>query len=420
MSIGVAITGMGVVSALGHTPRDLTDRIKAGDIAVQEVPWTRDTPDDYDWWAPIVDFDPLTYMDQKIVAGTHPFAQYAMAAMVDALADARLDDLHPLRTAIVLGTTAGGATSFERVQYDVDRHGPEAADPKVYIRTWPNMAASQMAMRWGLHGPCLTLSTACASSLDAIGTAARLVAGGTVDVALVGGTETVLGLGVGEDGFVPATGYVRRGYRMSATTDDPRRACMPFAADRGGMVMGEGAGMFILESAEHATRRGATVHGWVEGYGTLADGYHPSSPDPSGDWERRAMELAQNEAGVSPAGIDAIAAHGTGTPKGDTAEIRAINTLFAGRSHPVPASSLKGVLGHPAAASGAVALVAALEGVHAGELLHTAGTTSVDPEIEFELVVDEPKAVDIEYLQVNAFGFGGQNASVVVRSGRAR
>lgn len=418
MSIGVAITGMGVVSALGHTPRDLSDRLKAGDVAVQEVPWTRDTPGDYDWWAPIADFDPLKYMDQRIVDGTHPFAQYAMAAVVDALADAGLDDLHPLRTAIVIGTTAGGATSFERAQYDVDKHGPEAADPKVYIRTWPNMAASQMAMRWGLHGPCLTLSTACASSLDAIGTAARLVAGGSVDVALVGGAETVLGLRVGEDGFVPATGYVRRGYRMSATTDDPRRACMPFSADRGGMVMGEGAGMFILESAEHATARGATVHGWIEGYGTLADGYHPSSPDPSGDWERRAMHLAQAEAGIPPTAIDAIAAHGTGTPKGDTAEIRAINTLFADRPEPVPASSLKGVLGHPAAAAGAIALVAGLHGMRSGELLHTAGTTAADPEIEFELVVDAPKPVDIEYLQVNAFGFGGQNASIVVRSGQ--
>ena len=417
MSIGVAITGMGVVSALGHSPAELVGRIKAGDLAVQEVPWTRDIPGDHDWWAPIVGFDPLRVMDPKVAGGTHPFAQYAMAAVVDALADAGLNDLDQLRTAIVVGTTAGGATSFERVQYDVGRHGPQAADPKVYIRTWPNMAAAQMAMRWGLHGPCLTLSTACASSLDALGTAARLIASGAADVALAGGTEAVLGLGVGEDDFVPATGFVRRGYRMSATTDNPRRACLPFDRDRGGMVMGEGSGMFILESAEHAVRRGAKVRAWIEGYGSLADGYHPSSPDPSGDWERRAMQLAQSEAGITAAQVSAIAAHGTGTPKGDTAEIRAINTLFGDRTDPVPASSLKGVLGHPAAAAGAVALVAALETMPAREALHTAGTTTVDPEIEFELIVGEPKTVDIEYLQVNAFGFGGQNASLVVRNG---
>jgi 3-oxoacyl-[acyl-carrier-protein] synthase II len=418
VSLAIPITGMGVCTALGHSPSELVARYKAGEVAVREVPWTEATPDDYDWWAPIVDFDPSWCMDEKVIEGTAPFAQFAMSAMVSALKVAGLDELDPIRTAIVLGTTIGGATSMERAQYDVDVGGPDAADPKVYIRAWPNMAAAQMAMRWGLHGTCLTISTACASSLDAVGIASRLLLAGAADVALVGGTESVLGVGVGENGFVPGTGYVRRGYRMSADTDDPRRACQPFDRHRGGMVMGEGAGMMILERPDHARARGAAPYALVEGYGSLSDGYHPSSPDPTGQWERRAMELALAEAGVQPAAIDAIAAHGTGTPKGDVAEIRAINELFAGRSEPVPAMSVKGVLGHPAGASGAISLIAAVHGMGEGELLHTAGTTEVDPEVQFEVVTGRPKALDIDFLQVNAFGFGGQNASVVLRSAR--
>jgi 3-oxoacyl-[acyl-carrier-protein] synthase II len=415
MGLDVAVTGVGVVSALGVTPAELVDRLIADDLGIQETPWTADDPDQFEFWAPVENFAPPSWMAGKL-DGIDPFARHAGGAVTSALADAGLAELDPLRTAIVVGSAKTGTQTLERAQFDVDRLGRDAAAPKLMIMVWPNMAAAQIAMQWQLHGPCLTLSTACASSLDAIGTGARMIASGQVDVALAGGTEGGLAHGVGADGFVPASAYSRYRYGMGAAVTNPRRACLPFDVDRAGMVMGEGSGMFVLESAEHARRRGARVHAWVQGWGTSSEAYHPSTPNPSGEWERLAMQLAATEAGVSPRQIDVLAAHATGTPKGDIAEIAAINAFFAGASPSV--MSIKGTLGHPAGAAGALALVAAIEGMHRGLVVHTGGTTNPEPAIDFDLILGRPQARDISWIQANAFGFGGQNASLVLSAER--
>ena len=412
MGLDVAVTGVGVVSALGVTPAELVDRLIADDLGIQETPWTADDPDQFEFWAPVENFAPPEWMAGKL-DGIDP---HAGGAVTSALADAGLAELDPLRTAIVVGSAKTGTQTLERAQFDVDRLGRGAAGPKLMIMVWPNMAAAQIAMQWQLHGPCLTLSTACASSLDAIGTGARMIASGQVDVALAGGTEGGLAHGVGDDGFVPASAYSRYRYGMGAAVTSPRRACLPFDVDRAGMVMGEGAGMFVLESAEHARRRGARVHAWVQGWGTSSEAYHPSTPNPSGEWERLAMQLAAAEAGIGPRQIDVLAAHATGTPKGDIAEIAAINAFFAGASPSV--MSIKGTLGHPAGAAGALALVAAIEGMHRGLVVHTGGTTNPEPAIDFALVLRRPQARDISWIQANAFGFGGQNASLVLSAER--
>jgi len=420
MGLDVAITGIGVVSALGVTYEELVDRLIAGDLGIRETPWTAADPDRFEFWAPVPDFTPPDWMTGKL-DGIDPFARHAGGAATSALADAGLagagqHGLDPLRTGIVVGSAKTGTQTLERAQFDVERQGRQAAAPKLMIMVWPNMAAAQIAMQWQLHGPCLTLSTACASSLDAIGTAARMIAAGQVDVALAGGTEGGLAHGVGDDGFVPASAYSRYGYGMGAAVTDPRRACLPFDVDRAGMVMGEGAGMFVLESAAHAARRGARVHAWVQGWGTSSEAYHPSTPNPSGEWERLAMRLAAAEAGVEPEQIDMLAAHATGTPKGDTAEIAAINTFFAPGNPSV--MSVKGTLGHPAGAAGALALAAALEGMHRGLVVPTGGTSRPEPSIDFDLVLGQPRSRDIGWLQANAFGFGGQNASLVLSAQR--
>lgn len=414
MGLDIAITGVGVVSALGQSARELQTRLKRNELAIEEVPWTRSDPGRCEFWAPVKDFDPAGRISEQVLAGTAPFAQYAIVAAVDALQDAGLEALDPIKTAVVLGTSKNGTQSMERAQFDVDKRGRAGVSGKLMIQCWPNMAASQLAMRWRLHGPCLTLSTACASSLDAIGLGARLIASGAVDVALVGGTEGGLALGIGADDFVPASAYGRASYGMGAPTQDPAKACLPFDRNRAGMVFGEGTGVFVLESRAHACARNARVHGWVQGWGTAADAYHPSTPDPSGEWERLVMELALQEAGVGGNAIDVVAAHGTGTPKGDLAEIRAINTLFGRHAADVSVMSIKGVLGHPTGSAGAVSLAVALEGMANQEVIHTGGTTNPDPEIGFDLVLNEPRGRSIEWLQVNAFGFGGQNASLVV------
>ncbi len=191
---------------------------------------------------------------------------------------------------------------------------------------------------------------------------------------------------------------------------------LPFDADRAGIVGAEGAACFVLESEEHALGRGANVLAWLCGYGTVADAYHPSSPDPSGRWERRAMELAQAEAGVAPGDVDAIIAHATGTPKGDDAEITALNELFVDgdRGSDVVVGAIKGNTGHTGSATGAMAVVAGVRAMRDGRLPHVAGTTNLDPAVRFDVVLGEPRTVDLGVLQVNAFGFGGQNASVVL------
>lgn len=419
MGLNVAITGMGVVSALGHHPAELYDRLARNEIAIEEVPWTRDDPGRYEWWAPVRDFDAAPWLDEKTLAGTDPFAQQAVGAAGMALAQAGIDRPHPLRTAIVLGTAKGGTQTMERAQFDADSRGRDGVSPKLMIKVWPNMAASQIAMRWQLHGPCLTLSTACASSLDAIGMGARLIASGMVDVAIVGGTEGGLAHDIGADGYVPATAYGRYAYGMGNQVSDPRRACMPFDRQRGGMVFGEGTGVLVLESAERARARGARTLGYVQGWGTAADSYHPSTPDPTGQWERRAMELALDDAGVAPSCIDALAAHGTGTPKGDVAEIRAINEVYGAHARNVSVMSIKGTLGHSTGAAGAVAAVVALEGMSRGEVIHTGGTSDPEDEIGFDLVLEAPRRKPVAWMQLNAFGFGGQNASLVVSAASA-
>ena len=242
-----------------------------------------------------------------------------------------------MRTGVVHGTSIGGARALMKAQYLLDSEGPRAVPRKTEIQMYPNMAASQIAMRYGLHGPSLTVTTACAASLDALGNAARLLEAGHADVLIAGGTDGGISLaGGGADGdFVPATFHTSRLYGMTARSEDPRRAMLPFDVKRQGIVLGEGSAMFMLERGEHARRRGARVLGYLRGYGSLADAYHPSAPDPSGKWEARAMELALADAGIAAGEVDALIAHATGTPKGDTAEIRAINQVHGGRSKPL-------------------------------------------------------------------------------------
>jgi 3-oxoacyl-[acyl-carrier-protein] synthase II len=270
-------------------------------------------------------------------------------------------------------------------------------------------------MRYGIHGPSLTVTTACAASLDALGNAARLLQAGHADVVIAGGTDGGITLaGGGADGdFVPATFHTAYLYGMAARSSDPRRAMLPFDVKRRGIVVGEGSAMMVLERGELARARGARVLGYLRGYGTLADAYHPSAPEPSGKWEARAMELALADAGIGADRVDALLAHATGTPKGDTAEIRAINRVHGDRSQPLPVASIKGHIGHSGAASGAMALVAGLLGMAEGRFTHTANTDEPDPEARFDVVVRSPRAIDVSMLQVNAFGFGGQNASIV-------
>lgn len=410
---GVVVTGRGAVSPFGVG----VDRMLAGlwsdSVAIAPAPWATDG-NPFAWWAVVPGFDPAAWMDEKVVAGTDLFAQFALVAAIEAVADAGFTRLDPVRTAVVHGTSMGGTRALLKAQHVVETAGPSAVERKTMIQIWPNMAAAQIAMRWGLHGPQLTVCTACASALDAIGVARSLIRAGEVDVAIVGGTEGGLPLADGSaDGeFVPALYVGQAAYGMTTAERAADRASLPFDVHRSGIVTGEGSAALVLESAEHARARGARVHAELVGHASLADAYHPSSPHPEGRWEAETMRRALADAGG--VAVDALVAHATATPKGDAAEIAAINAVHGGRGLPV--SSLKGHLGHTGAASGAMGVIAAAHAMRVGSFAHTAGTRDVDPLVDFAVVTGRAVAMEVSVVQVNAFGFGGQDASVVVRA----
>lgn len=411
----VAITGMGVVSAYGCDPRAFYDGLVHEKPVIEAVALPGDPQGRQAWWSMVRDFDPGRWIDEKVGDGTDVLAQWAIAAAGQAIEQSGLKP-DPLRTAVVQGTSMSGVQSLMRAQHEVDMRGPAAFPRKTMMRTLTNMGAAQITMLYGLHGPILTISTACASSIDALGIATGLITAGRADAAIVGGTEaghSVLS-GFADGDFIPAMVYAPTTFGMQSPSADPRRACMPFDAERSGIVTSEGAAAFVLERADLAARRGTKVFGYVRGYGSIADAYHPSAPEPSGRWEAQAMRMALDDAGLTPADLDCLYAHATGTPVGDTPEIRAINEVYRQCTSPLAVTSIKGHFGHAAAASGGLSLVAALLAMTDNRVLHTANTTKPDAEIEFDLVVGRPRAMQVNIIGINAFGFGGQNASLVV------
>ncbi|MFO1320752.1 MAG: beta-ketoacyl-[acyl-carrier-protein] synthase family protein [Burkholderiales bacterium] len=405
----VAITGRGVISSIGLDVPAFNASLLAGKVAASAAPWKQGHENI--WMSLIGQFDATTWMDERVVRNSARFAHYAIAAAAQAVADAGIDTFDPLRTAVIVGSALGGVDWHAENQTLLDAEGPDAVSSKFMANSLLNMPAAHIALRFGVHGPQLSIATACASSHDAMGLAARMIESGEIDLAIVGGTDCAIS---------PLVFFGARNNKMFTPQPDPYKTCRPFNAERFGVMLGEGAAMFVLERAERARRRGAMVHGRLRGYATLADGYHPSSPEPEGRWEQRVMELAVADAKL-PGGVDdvdAVVAHGTGTPVGDIAELLALNRIYGGRAKPLRVMSPKGNFGHPHGPAGAFGLLAGLLGMQEGALLPTAGTHD-ERELMAEVgrlhaVIREPAPGRIDTLQVNAFGFGGQNASLVV------
>lgn len=411
----VAITGLGVVSPYGFSVEDFYEGVSLQSPVIRAVmlPGVEDAG--AVWWSMVSGFNPADWMDERVIDGTDVVAQWSIAACEQAIASsgARLE---PLRTAVVQGTSLCGVQSVMRAQYLLTTEGPGAFPRKTMMRALTNMGAAQVAMRHGLHGPSLTVTTACASTLDAVGIAWQMIRSGQVDAAVVCGTEAGHSpeSGFGLEGFYPAMAYAPAMFGMQSADSDVSGSCRPFDKNRSGIATSEGSAAFVLERADLARARGAQIHGHVAGYGSVADAYHPSAPEPSGCWEARAIQLALDGSGMPASEIDALYAHATGTPVGDTPEIRAINTVHGGRSNPLPVTSIKGHFGHAAAASGGMSLIAGLFDMSRGHMVNTANTTEPDEEAEFEVVLSRPRPLEINAFQVNAFGFGGQNASIVI------
>jgi 3-oxoacyl-[acyl-carrier-protein] synthase II len=407
----VAITGMGVISSIGQSVAEFNRSMSAGKVVAGPTPWADLPGHEHIWMSLIEGFKPEDWMEARVVRNSATFTQYAIAAAAQAVADSGLGALDPLRTAVVIGTALGGVDVNATGQQHLSADGDQAVDNRFMVKSLANMPCGLISLRWGLHGPQLAVATACASSHDAMGIAARMIQSGEVDVAITGGTDCAVS---------PLLFFGARNNGMFKPQPDPYKTCRPFNRERFGVMLGEGAGVFVLERADRARKRGAVIHGMLRGYATLADGHHPSSPEPQGKWEQRVMELALQSAEL-PAGaddVDAVVAHGTGTPVGDIAELAALNRIYGKRGEPLPVTAPKGNFGHPHGPAGALGLLVGLHGMQQNAVMATAGThdtRDLMPEIgNLHVVINEPAPTRIDAFQVNAFGFGGQNSSLVV------
>jgi 3-oxoacyl-[acyl-carrier-protein] synthase II len=397
----VAVTGLGIVSPIGSTTESFWRRLLEGRRAIAPICGGESLTGNAFWAAVGDDVLQSSSLPRAALRNTDRFTQYAMVATHEALTEAALNPPSDT-TAVILGNTMGGLPFVAESQTRF-LDGARNVTPKLMALVIPNMASARIAMHWGTHGPQLAISTACASSLDAIGLAAGMIERGEIEVAIAGGSETLLAPIVYES-------LLRAG--ALSRNPDPDTASRPFDVDRDGFVMGDGAGILVLERAERASARKAPILARIRGYGSIADAYHITSPDPSALYEVRVMRDAIERSGDAGKECRVVYAHATGTLVGDAAESKAIDAVYADR--PAVVTSIKGHLGHSMASSGAMCAIAGIAGMHAGSIPPTMGTQRIEAQTRFDLVIQAPRAISYSSFQVNAFGFGGQNASLVI------
>lgn len=413
----VVVTGMGTVNPLGVRVEEFWSNIKAGKSGIGKL--TKFDTSDYPAKiaGEIQDFDPSDLLDRKELRSMADFTQYAVYAAVQAMDEAGFGagkdaSFDPERAGVYLGNGIGG---FEVVEDNLEKlfnRGPRAVAPLTIPKLIANEAAGGIAMKFGLKGPCHTTVTACASGTDAIGAAFHAVKYGMVDFAVTGGTE-------GAITQLAVAGFCRIQALSTGFNDTPELACRPFDAKRDGFILGEGAGILILEELEHAKARGANILGEIVGYGMTCDAFHLTAPDPEGDGAARAMQAAIREAGISPEEIDYINAHGTSTEANDVMETRAIKRVFGEHARTVKISSTKSMTSHLIAAAGAVEAIISLLAIRDSFIPCTLNLTNPDPECDLNYVPNTGEHGTIRYALSESLGFGGHNGALVFSGYRA-
>jgi 3-oxoacyl-[acyl-carrier-protein] synthase II len=387
----IVVTGRGVVSSIGEGAEEFFDALLAKKSGIA------------DGVGAATEFDPETAMSPKDVRRSDRYTHLAVAAADQAAQEANVPDgVDVERLGVLVGTGVGGLLTLEQQCRNFFEGGERAVSPHFVPMMMPNAAAGVIAMRLGAHGPGFSVSSACATGGHAIGEAMRMIARGEADVVLAGGTEAAL------------TGVCLAAFRrMGALSREG--VSRPFDARRDGFVMGEGAAVLVLERAEHAKARGATVYARIAGYGASNDAFHITQPDSEGRGARQAMLATLADAGASPGDVGYVNAHGTGTPFNDKIETVAIKSVFNGANTPPPVSSTKSAIGHLLGAAGAVEALVCIEAVRRGVLPPTINYEQPDPECDLDYVPEGPReAPGLEMALSNSFGFGGQNACLAV------
>ncbi|MGI8916128.1 MAG: beta-ketoacyl-ACP synthase II [Chloroflexota bacterium] len=407
----VVVTGLGMVSAVGLDVAETWSAILAGKSGL--APITRFDPAGFDtrFAAEVKNFDPLVALDRKLVHRCDLFAQYAIVAARQAVADAgiTIDERNRDRIGVLIGTGIGGLETLQTAVTTLNARGPQRVSPFAVPMFIPDTASGQVAILLGVAGPNFATVSACASSAHALGEATEIIRRGQADVMITGGSESpVVAVAVAAFNSMRA---------LSTRNDDLETASRPFDATRDGFVLGEGAAVLVLEAAEHAHARGAHILGTLAGYGSTDDAHHITSPAPRGRGAAAAMRQALAQAGLAPTDVQYINAHGTGTDQNDKAETEAIKDVFGEDAHHIAVSSTKSMIGHTLGAAGALEASFCLLAMRDGILPPTINLCRPDPDCDLDYVPNAARRQAVSASMTNSFGFGGHNVSLVFTSG---
>lgn len=404
----VVVTGLGAITPIGNDVASFWQGLKDKKVGIAPITYFDTTDYKAKLAGEVKDFDPKKYMDPKAARRMEPFSQYAVAAAGEAIAQAGLDmeKEDPFRVGTSIGSGIGSLQAMEREHKKMLEKGPNRVNPLLVPMMISNMAVGNVAMQYGLKGKSINVITACATGTNSIGEAFRSIQYGEADVMVAGGTESAI-TPLGMAGFAALTAL--------STNDDPETASRPFDKDRDGFVMGEGAGIVVLESLEHAQKRGAKILAEVVGYGGSNDAFHITSPAEDGSGAAYAMEMALKDAGIAPEKIDYINAHGTSTHHNDLFETMAVKKALGDHAYKVKINSTKSMIGHLLGAAGGVEFIACVKSIEDGFVHATAGLKEAGEGCDLDYTMGEGVPMDIHYALTNSLGFGGVNASLVIK-----
>jgi len=409
MARRAVITGMGVITPIGNTLDEYCEGLLAGKSGISQISLFDVSQYSSRIAGEVKNFDPVKYMDRKHISRMDKFVQFAVAAAAQAIenSDLTLSKENPYRIGVVCGTGIGGLKTLEREVGVLLSKGPSRVSPFFIPMLITNISPGEIAIRYGFKGPNYSVSSACASSSHAIGDALRLIRDGKVDVIISGGSEAAI-TPIGLAGFCSLRA-------LSTRNDDPEHASRPFDKERDGFIMSEGAGILVIEELQHARARGARILAEIAGYGATDDAYHITAPDPSGEAPAGSMKIAIQDAGLNSEDIDYVNAHGTSTPLNDKSETLAIKKVFGERAHKLAISSTKSMIGHMLGAAGAAEIIASVLCMNKGMVHATVNYQVPDPDCDLDYVPNNPREMEVNTFVSNSLGFGGHNATLVVR-----
>ena len=404
----VVVTGMGAITPIGNDVETFWNGLKEKKLGFGPITTLDSSDYKVKLAAEVKDFDAKKYMDPKAARRMERFSQFAVAASREALLDSGIDmeKEDPFRDGVCVSSGIGGLQAIEREHAKLLEKGPGRINPLLVPLMISNMASGNVSIQFGLKGKSIDVVTACASGTNSIGEAMRTIQHGEADVMVAGGTESAI-TPIGVAGF--------SGLTALSTSEDPTRLSIPFDAERNGFAIGEGAGVVVLESLEHAKARGAKIYAELVGYGSTSDAYHITSPAEDGSGAARAMINAMNEAGVKPEQIDYINAHGTATHHNDLFETKAIKLALGDHAYKIKINSTKSMIGHLLGAAGGVEFIVCVKAIEEGFVHATAGLLVDDPECDLDYTKGDGVSMEVNYAVTNSLGFGGHNASLLVK-----